>query len=68
MTKFIFNLIYRNKDGEFIDDENVWIRAENKLDALSKVKEEYPRASEYTLINLNNIIKINKIFMNYDQS
>lgn len=66
MTKFIFNLIYRNKDGEFIDDENVWIRAENKLDALSKVKEEYPRASEYTLINLNNIIKINKIFMNYD--
>lgn len=50
MTKFIFNLIYRNKDGEFIDDENVWIRAENKLDALSKVREEYPRASEYTLI------------------
>ena len=50
MTKFIFNLIYRNKNGEFIDDENVWIRAENKLDALSKVREEYPRASEYTLI------------------
>ena len=50
MTKFVFNLIYRNKTGEFIYDENVYIRAENKLDALSKVREEYPRASEYTLI------------------
>ena len=50
MAKFIFNLIYRDKTGEFIDDENVWIRAENKFDALSKVKEEYPRASEYILI------------------
>lgn len=50
MAKFVFNLIYRDKDGEFIDDENVWIMAENKLDALFKVKEEYPRASSYTLI------------------
>lgn len=50
MAKFIFNLIYRDKTGEFIDDENVWIRAENKFDALSKVKEEYPKASEYILI------------------
>ena len=52
MAKFVFNLIYRDKDGEFIDDENVWVRASNKLDALAKVKEEYPRASEYTLIKL----------------
>lgn len=50
MAKFVFNLIYRDKNGEFIDDENVWVRASNKLDALSKVKEEYPRASDYTLI------------------
>lgn len=50
MAKFVFNLIYRNKNGEFIDDENVWVRASNKLDALSKVKEEYPRASKYILI------------------
>lgn len=50
MTKFVFNLIYRDKDGEFIDDENVWVPASNKLEALSRVKEEYPRASEYTLI------------------
>lgn len=50
MAKFVFNLIYRDKDGEFIDDENVWVPASNKLEALSRVKEEYPRASEYTLI------------------
>ena len=50
MAKFVFNLVYRDKDGEFVDDENVWIRASNKLDALAKVKEEYPRASSYTLI------------------
>ena len=50
MAKFVFNLIYRDKDGEFIDDENVWVPASNKLEALSKVKEEYPVASEYTLI------------------
>lgn len=50
MAKFTFNLVYRDKNGEFVDDENVWVRAENKLDALSKVREEYPRASEYILI------------------
>ena len=50
MAKFVFNLVYRNKDGEFIDDENVWVSARDKLEALSRVKEEYPRASEYILI------------------
>ena len=50
MAKFVFNLIYRDKDGEFIDDENVWVPASNILEALSRVKEEYPRASEYILI------------------
>lgn len=50
MPKFTFNLVYRDKDGEFIDDENVWVSAGDKLEALSKVKEEYPRASSYTLI------------------
>ena len=34
MAKFVFNLIYRDKNGEFIDDENVWVRASSKLDAL----------------------------------
>ncbi len=50
MAKFTFNLVYRDKNGEFIDDENVWVNAGNKLEALSIVKEEYPRASSYTLI------------------
>lgn len=50
MAKFTFNLVYRDKNGEFVDDENVWVRADNKLEALSRVKEEYPRASSYTLI------------------
>ena len=50
MAKFIFNLIYRDKNGEFIDDENVWVRASNKLDARSMVEQEYPRASIYTFI------------------
>ena len=50
MAKFTFNLIYRDKNGEFMDDENVWISARDKLEALVKVKEEYPKASSYTLI------------------
>lgn len=35
MAKFVFNLVYRDKDGEFVDDENVWVNASNKLEALS---------------------------------
>lgn len=50
MSKFVFNLVYRDKDGEFIDDENVWVSAKDKLEALCIVKEEYPKASSYTLI------------------
>lgn len=50
MAKFTFNLIYRDKNGEFVDDENVWVSARDKLDALAQVKAEYPRASSYTLI------------------
>lgn len=50
MAKFIFNLVYRDENGEFVDDENVWVNARDKYDALSQVKAEYPRASSYTLI------------------
>lgn len=50
MPKFTFNLVYRDKNGEFIDDENVWVSARDKLEALSRVKKEYPKASSYTLI------------------
>lgn len=54
MAKFVFNLVSIDKDGEFIhsfiDDENVWVSASNKLEALSRVKEEYPKAISYTLM------------------
>lgn len=49
MAKFVFKIYYKCSNGE-IDDENIWVRADNKLEALSRVKEEYPRASSYTLI------------------
>lgn len=50
MAKFTYKLIYRDKNREIIDDENVWIRARDKLDAYSKIREEYPKASDYILI------------------
>lgn len=50
MAKFIFNLTYRNKDGGYVDDENVWVHASNKLEAFARVKEEYPKAADYTLV------------------
>lgn len=50
MAKFKYNLIYRDSSGEFLDDENVWINAKDKLDASCKIRKEYPKASNYTLI------------------
>ena len=50
MAKFIFNLIYKNENGEFIDDENVWVKAHDKFDALAEAKRKYPKASKYILI------------------
>ena len=64
MAKFTFNLIYRDKNGEFVDDENVWVRADNKLEALAKVKSEYPKASSYTL----NIVCIIQLFYEMEES
>lgn len=52
MAKFVFNLIYKDENGEFIDDENVWVRADNKLDALSKVQEEYPNSTSFVLLRV----------------
>lgn len=49
MAKFIFKRYYRDSNGE-IDDENVWVRANNKLDALSEVRSEYPNSLEFTLL------------------
>lgn len=49
MAKFTFKRYYKCSNGE-IDDENVWVRADNKLDALSKVREEYPRSENFILL------------------
>lgn len=51
MAKFIFKRYYKNSNGE-TDDENVWVRADNKLDALSKVWEEYPRSTDFILLRV----------------
>ena len=50
MAKFTFNLIYRDKNGEFVDDENVWVSARDKFQARAIVEQEYPKASSYALI------------------
>lgn len=50
MAKFRYNLIYRNSSGDIIIDENVWVIANNKLDAYAKVKDENPKADSYTFL------------------
>ena len=52
MAKFKFNLVYRDSSGEIIDDENVWVRANEKIDAYIKVREEYPKASDYIFLGV----------------
>ena len=51
MAKFIFKRYYKCSNGE-TDDENIWVRADNKLDALSKVQEEYPNSTSFVLLRV----------------
>lgn len=51
MAKFIFKRYYKCSNGE-IDDENVWVRADNKLDALSIVRQEYPNSTDFVLLRV----------------
>lgn len=51
MAKFIFKRYYKCSNGE-IDDENIWVRADNKLDAFSKVREEYPHSTRFVLLRV----------------
>lgn len=51
MAKFIFKRYYICSNGE-IDDENIWVRADNKLDALSQVKAEYPHSTNFVLLRV----------------
>lgn len=49
MAKFIFKRCYRCSNGE-IDDENVWVEADNKSEALCMLREEYPSTLEFILL------------------
>lgn len=51
MAKFVFKRYYKCSNGE-IDDENVWVRADNKLNALSRVEEEYPNSTKFVLLRV----------------
>lgn len=51
MAKFVFKRYYKCSNGE-IDDENIWVRADNKLDALSQAWEEYPHSTDFVLLRV----------------
>jgi hypothetical protein len=46
MNKYIFKIYWEN------DDENVWVRASNKLDALAQLRYEYPNIKNYILLKV----------------
>ncbi len=47
MKKYSFNIVYKNGV-----DENVWLRATDKLDAINRLMEEYPRIVDYYLLSV----------------
>lgn len=47
MKVYSFKIFYKN--GE---DENVWLRATDKLDAINRLTEEYPRIVNYYLLSV----------------
>lgn len=49
MAKFTFKRYYKCSNGE-IDDENVWVKADNKLNAFIRVQEEYPHSTDFVLL------------------
>lgn len=51
MAIFVFKRYYKCSNGE-IDDENVWVRASNKLDALAKVRDEFPSSERFVLLKV----------------
>lgn len=48
MAKYVFKIYWEN------DDENVWIRANDKLEAISELRSEYPRIKDYVLLRVDN--------------
>lgn len=51
--KYYFNVSIR-KNGELVDDFNVWYRASSKQEAESILRGEYPNASDYILTGTAN--------------
>ena len=51
MPKFVSKRSYTCSNGE-IDDANIWVRADNKVDALSQIQEEYPNSINFVLLRV----------------
>jgi hypothetical protein len=45
--KYVFKIYYSN------DDENVWISANSKQEAVYQLKSEYPRIKDYVLLRID---------------
>lgn len=46
MAKYVFKIYWAN------DDENVWVRATDELEAISELRSEYPRMKDYQLLRV----------------
>ena len=51
MNKYIFKRYYKCSNGER-DDENIWVRANDELEARNMVKYEYPNSIEFVLLEV----------------
>lgn len=47
MKKYIFKIYWKN------DDENVWVRAKSKAEAIYELKSEYPNIKDYLLLRVD---------------
>lgn len=53
MARYIFKRYYRDSNGE-MDDENIWVEANSKSEALYMVRSEYPTTLEFVLLRTEN--------------
>jgi hypothetical protein len=44
--KYVFKIYWKN------DDENVWVSASNKAEAIYELKSEYPNIIDYVLLEV----------------
>lgn len=52
MAKYVFKRYYKCSNGE-TDDENIWVRANDELEALHEVQREYPNSIEFILLKVD---------------